>query len=95
MSTVRHGNFEWDSAKARANIRKHGISFEEAATVFLDDLSVPFADPDDSDRLVIIGMSLRLNLLLVVFAERGDAEIIRIISARRASRRERKVYEAD
>ncbi len=90
---MRYGDFEWDSTKAAANARKHGITFEEAATVFLDDLAVPYTDPVNLDRLILIGMSLRSNLLLVVFAERCGGEVIRIISARRATRRERRVYE--
>lgn len=84
MTTVRYGDFEWDEAKARANVRTHGVTFEEAATVFLDDLAVPYADPEHIDRLILVGMSLRLGLLLVVFAERAADEVIRIISARGA-----------
>ncbi|MGD0947402.1 MAG: BrnT family toxin [Candidatus Binatia bacterium] len=93
VPTVRYGDFEWDTTKAAANVRKHGITFEEAATVFLDDLAVPYTDPVNPDRLILIGMSLRSNLLLVIFAERCGAEVIRIISARRATRRERRAYE--
>jgi uncharacterized DUF497 family protein len=93
MPTVRHGDFEWDTVKARGNVRKHGVSFEEAATVFLDDLAVPYDDPLDRDRLILIGMSLLSNLLLVVFAERETATTILIISARRATAHERKAYE--
>lgn len=93
VPTVRYGNFEWDAAKARSNVRKHHVRFEEAATVFLDDLAVPYEDLDVPERLIVIGMSARLNLLLVVFAERGGGEIIRIISARRATRSERRAYE--
>jgi uncharacterized protein len=76
-----YGSFEWDAAKARANFRKHRVTFEEAATVFLDDLAVSYEDPTYADRLILIGMSLQANMLLVVFAERGGGEIIRIISA--------------
>jgi hypothetical protein len=75
------------------HVRKHGITFEEAASVFLDDLAVPYADAMNQDRLILIGMSLRSNLLLVVFAERRSGEVIRIISARRATQRERRAYE--
>ena len=95
MPTVRYGDFEWDAAKARANLRKHGVAFEEAATAFLDDLAVPYEDPAHPDRLILIGMSLQSNLLLVVFAERAGADVVRIISARRATRRERRAYEED
>ena len=86
--------FEWDEAKAAANLTKHGVSFEEAATVFGDPLSLTIPDPAHSqaeDRFVIIGQSHRRKLLVVVHTERGDN--IRVISARRASKRERKVYE--
>jgi len=93
VPTVRYGDFEWDATKARSIVRKHGVTFEEAATAFLDDLAVPFEDPIHTDRFVLIGMSARLNLLLVVFAERGRGEVVRIISARRATRRERRAYE--
>lgn len=90
---MRYGDFEWEAAKARANVRKHGIAFEEAATVFLDDLAVPFGDPAHQDRFILIGMSLQSNVLLVVFAERAGGDNVRIISARRATRRERREYE--
>lgn len=86
--------FEWDENKARRNLKKHGVSFEEAGTVFGDPLSCTIADPlhsEEEDRFVILGESHRRRVLVVVFTERGDH--IRIISARRASRRERKTYE--
>ena len=86
--------FEWDANKAKANLGKHGISFEEASTVFGDQRSLAIPDPAHSaveDRFVIIGTSHRGKLLVVVHTERGDN--IRIISARLASRRERKTYE--
>jgi uncharacterized DUF497 family protein len=87
--------FEWDD-KAKANLAKHGVSFEEAATVFGDPLSLTIPDPAHSqveDRFVIIGQSHTRRLLVVVHTDRGDN--IRVISARRASRRERKAYEED
>ncbi len=86
--------FEWDENKAKQNLKKHGVSFEEAATAFGDSLSRTIADPlhsEDEDRFVILGESHGRRLVVVVFTERG--ENIRIISARRASRRERKNYE--
>ena len=86
--------FEWDDDKARSNRAKHGVSFEEAATVFADPPSLTIPDPAHSqaeDRFVIMGSSYQGRLLVVVHTERGDN--IRVISARRASRRERKVYE--
>ena len=85
---------QWDKRKARQNLRKHGVSFEEAATVFGDTLSVTIADPlhsSDEERWVIVGESSRRRLLVVVHVERGD--VVRIISARLATRRERENYE--
>ncbi len=87
-------NFEWDGKKAKANAAKHGVSFEEAATVFADLLSLTIPDPDHSqveERFIILGKSHTGKLLVVVHTERGDH--LRIISARRASRRERKNHE--
>ena len=86
--------FEWDDAKARTNVTKHGVSFEEASTVFADALSITIPDPAHSqteDRFIILGRSHRERLLVVVHTERSDK--IRLISARRASRAERKQYE--
>lgn len=86
--------FEWDSAKAAENTRKHQVSFEEASSVFYDPLAVTGADPDNSEgeeRLITFGMSSKGRLLVVSQTERGEA--IRIISARRATRRERQIYE--
>ena len=87
-------SFEWDPAKAKTNLSKHGVSFEEAATVFGDILSLTIPDPAHSqveDRSITVGQSHSGKLLVVVHTERGDN--IRIVSARRASRRERKQYE--
>jgi hypothetical protein len=87
-------SFEWDQKKAKANLAKHGVSFEEAATVFGDSLSLTIPDPVHSqaeERWIMVGQSHRRKLLVVVHTERGDN--IRIISARRASWRERKQYE--
>lgn len=86
--------FEWDSRKAAANLRKHGVSFEEAMTVFLDDHSLTGADPDHSIgelRWLIIGRSARGRMLVVAHAD--DGGIIRLISARAATRREIRLYE--
>lgn len=86
--------FEWDVRKAVANVRKHGVSCDEASSVFFDPLSATGEDPDhsvDEKRFVIFGMSSSGRLLVVAHAERGDA--IRIISAREALRAERKLYE--
>ena len=86
--------FEWDVNKATANTAKHDVSFEEVATVFRDPIAAIFDDEDHSDeewREIIIGHSDKNRLLLVCFTERDDA--IRIISARKATRRERRDYE--
>ena len=88
--------FEWDQKKARINSRKHGVTFEEASTVFGDARSLTIPDPAHSDteeRFVTIGSSHRGKLLVVVHTERSDN--IRVISARSANRRERKLYEEE
>ena len=89
--TVR---FEWDSRKAASNLRRHGVSFEDAVSVFSDPLAKIFDDedhPGKEQREIIIGHSIRERLLLVSFIQREGA--IRIISARKATRHERKDYE--
>jgi uncharacterized DUF497 family protein len=86
--------FEWDDLKADANLRKHDVSFEEAIGVFLDplELTVPDADhSDDEDRWRSTGLGFSLRLLVVSYTQRGDT--IRIVSARHATRQERKRYE--
>lgn len=88
--------FEWDSYKAARNLRKHKVSFEEAATVFGDPLSITVPDPDHSweeDRYLTVGMSDHGRLLIVAHTEEADGERIRIISARPLTRREREAYE--
>ena len=85
---------EWDERKAERNLRKHGVPFAEAATVFGDPLSRTIPDPlhlGDEQRLVTVGESMQQRLLVVVHADRED--VVRIISARRATRREREGYE--
>jgi len=87
-------NFVWDAPKASANIRKHGISFEEASTVFRDTLSATGSDPDHSvgeRRFITFGISNAGRLLTVSHTDQGTT--IRIISARLATRQERKIYE--
>lgn len=86
--------FEWDANKAASNVAKHGVGFEEATTVFGDPLSITIPDPAHSQsemRFIILGRSHLGRLLVVIHTERGDN--IRVISARPASRRERKDYE--
>ena len=86
--------FEWDPNKAARNLKKHGVSFHEAATVFGDSLSTTFPDPDhsdDEDRYITIGLSSGGRLLFVSHADRGDR--VRLISAREATRGERMSHE--
>jgi uncharacterized DUF497 family protein len=86
--------FEWDDRKSKQNVKQHGVSFEEAATIFGDPLERTIRDPlhsQDEERFVSLGESQRGRLLVVVYTERG--ENIRIISARVATHRERKDYE--
>ena len=94
---VQYGGlqFEWDPAKAKRNQLKHGVRFEEAVTVFADDAGVLIDDPDHSiteDRLILLGLSAGLRVLVVCHAYSKDEELIRIISARRATRKERTRY---
>ena len=88
-------SFEWDTKKAHSNEKKHGITFDEASTVFADPLSLTIHDPLHSkieDRLIIIGVSHKNRVLIVIHTERGDK--IRIISARKATKKERSDYES-
>ena len=88
--------FEWDRQKAASNLAKHGVSFEEAATVFGDPLGRVVADPrhsSEEERFVLLGFSRDKRLLAVMFVDRGES--IRLISARVATRRERRDYEED
>ena len=87
--------FEWDPNKNEKNKKKHGISFEEAKTVFFDEYAVLFDDPDHSDeeeRFLILGLSQRENLCIVSHCYRGADELIRIISARKATKSETAFY---
>src|SRR3989338_2864611 len=87
--------FEWDKAKAALNRKKHGISFEEAQTVFYDENAIEFFDPDHSereDRFIMLGLSFKLRLLVVCHCVKEARSVIKIISARRATRREAKYY---
>ena len=88
--------FDWDPEQARTNLAKHGVSFHEAATVFMDPLSLTTFDPDhsdDEDRFIVVGASYQRRLVVVVHSER--AESVRIISARLATRQERRQYAGD
>lgn len=89
--------FSWDPRKASANVKKHGVSFDEASTAFADPLSITVPDPDhstDETRFLLIGRSTRQRVLVVIHAERSESDI-RLISARPAIRRERRIYEED
>ena len=85
-------NFTWDPRKAASNKKKHGVSFEEAATVFGDPLALVIEDAVEPERTLLLGMSERLRVLVVVHVELAD-ETIRLISARRATSHERRRYE--
>lgn len=92
MNSLR---FEWDPRKANANLKKHGISFEEAKSVFYDERARLIDDPDHSDaedRFVLLGLSHSLRIVVVCHCYRGDGDMIRIISARKATARESKAY---
>jgi len=88
--------FVWDYKKAELNLRKHHVSFEEASTVFFDPLAKLAFDPDHSkneNRMILIGHSKRSNLLFVVHVCKDDGETIRLISARKATKNEKRDYE--
>ena len=88
--------FKWDLKKAKNNLGKHGVSFQESSTAFKDTLSLTIDDPlhsNDEKRLVLIGMSYNNRILVIVHTERGDN--IRIISARKATKKERRYYESN
>jgi uncharacterized DUF497 family protein len=92
MSTLR---FDWDERKAAANAKKHGVSFEEAKSVFLDERAKLINDPDHSDeeeRFILLGISSTLRLLVVCHCYRDVGDVIRIISARKANASESKFY---
>lgn len=92
MSALR---FEWDERKATANLKKHGVSFEEARTAFFDERARLIDDPDhseDEERFILLGLSNALRLLLVCHCYRESADVIRIISARKATALESKCY---
>ncbi len=89
---------EWNPGKAEANLRKHGVSFNEAATAFCDENACLIPDPDhssDEERFVLLGMSWSLRFLVVCHCYRRQSDVIRIISARKANSNERKRYGAN
>ena len=88
--------FTWDDNKNESNFEKHEVWFEEAQTVWTDCKSVEFYDSEHSDkeeRFICVGISHKLNVLLIVFCEADHSEIVRIISARKATKKERELYE--
>jgi uncharacterized DUF497 family protein len=93
-NTLTAVDFSWDERKAVSNLKKHGVSFDEAATVFADPLALAIDDAVDPERTLLLGMSNRQRLLLVVHVEIHDSTI-RIISARRATSHERRRYEEE
>jgi len=92
MSALR---FEWDEAKAAANAKKHGVTFEEARSVFFDERARLIDDPDhseDEERFILLGLSSTLRMIVVCHCYRSKGNIVRIISARKATARESKAY---
>jgi uncharacterized DUF497 family protein len=92
MTTLR---FEWDPVKAGTNQKKHGVSFEEAQSVFADERARLIDDPDhsvDEDRFILLGLSSSLRILVVVHCYRAEGNTVRIISARKATREEQRYY---
>ena len=91
--------FEWSDLKASKNIEKHGVSFEEASSVFYDDFAVQFYDTEHSeleeDRFLILGVSNKSRMLMVCHCEKQSGDVLRIISARKATKNERKFYQGD
>jgi hypothetical protein len=88
-------SFEWDERKNKTNQRKHGVSFEEAQTAFFDEKAIEYRDPDHSreeDRFLLLGRSYSLRILVVCHCLRERRSVIRIISARKATAKERRVY---
>ena len=87
--------FEWDEGKSRINLKKHGVSFDEARTAFLDENARVMSDPDHStneDRFILLGLSIRLRVVVVCHCYRENEDVIRIISARKATAAERNEY---
>lgn len=91
--------FEWNAAKAASNERKHGVSFEEAISVFYDEFAIQFFDSESSeleeDRFLMLGLSSESRILIICHCERDSGNTIRIISARKATSKERRFYEGD
>lgn len=92
---MRQLRFEWDAAKAKANLKKHGVGFEEAQSTLYDEWAILYEDPDHSaveDRFLLLGVSLRLRMLIVSHCYRQSDSVIRLISARKAHSEEAREY---
>jgi uncharacterized protein len=92
---MKYLEFQWDEQKNDLNIKKHGVSFDEAKTVFYDEYAIQYLDPDHSeneDRFLLLGTSFKLKTIVVCHCFRQDDAIIRIISARKADKDEQQVY---
>lgn len=89
--------FEWNLSKAKSNLKKHGVSFEEARSVFYDDLAVQFFDDSavEEERFILLGASNLTRILVVVHCERDDGGVLRIISARKATKIEKQFYRGE
>lgn len=90
--------FEWDTSKATSNKRKHGVTFEEAKSVFYDDFGIQFFDDENSemeDRFLLLGKSNQSRVLLICLCEKESGNLVRIISARKATAKERKLYKGE
>ena len=88
-------DFEWDKRKEKANVKKHGVSFEEARTAFYDEKAIEFFDPDhsdDEDRFILLGLSFKPQVLVICHCFRESETVIRIISARKADKDEEHEY---
>ncbi len=88
-------DFEWDDAKAESNFKKHGVRFSDAVTIWQDESALEIPDPDhseDEERWIRLGISRKANVLVVVYCERVEGELVRIISARSANKEESKLY---
>lgn len=92
---MNHLKFEWDNNKDKINSKKHGVSFDEAQTVFYDEYAIQFFDPDHSenkDRFLLLGMSFKLKTLVICHCFKQEETIVRIISARKADKDEEQAY---
>ncbi len=85
-------SFSWDNRKNKTNQKKHSISFEEAQTVFFDENAIEFSDPEDGDRFLMLGLSYSLHILIISYSLLEDNPEVKIISARKATKKEQEVF---